>query len=258
MVLASGTVGQFPGGTHRGRLPVDAVELDLVPLLGGPADPGRDALDPLPVAGLHACLDLAPRSTHGVTIDAACNAQRACGKLHAACNAQHACCVVVQTTIKCAACFRVRYRPTQVGTHEPMPDGGRAITSIRKEQLPRPKLVANGPVVFLGLPVVELAHQRHGLGCRRPLAVPHAWAAVALAAIEAIVLVPCNGDDEQRWCLHVVCQPVHCMPCVSTTHVWCVVTLQQHHRASYCTSAVPWVKLFMPPSLASMAPLMPQ
>ena len=44
----------------------------------------------------------------------------------------------------------------------PVGDGGCAII-IWKEQLPHPEIVLGGPVTVLGLPVVELSHERQRL-----------------------------------------------------------------------------------------------
>ncbi len=45
----------------------------------------------------------------------------------------------------------------------PVRDGSNALGSVRQEQLPDPKVVARCPVLSLGIPVVELAHQGHSL-----------------------------------------------------------------------------------------------
>ncbi len=45
----------------------------------------------------------------------------------------------------------------------PVGDGCNALCSVRQEQLPDPEVVARRPVLSLGIPVVEFAHQSHSL-----------------------------------------------------------------------------------------------
>lgn len=53
------------GHAHVLGLPVHTVVLDLVPLLGGPLDPGGDALNPLAIGGLQPALELGPEVKGG-------------------------------------------------------------------------------------------------------------------------------------------------------------------------------------------------
>lgn len=47
-----------------------------------------------------------------------------------------------------------------------MRDGGSTVGLVRQEELERPKVVLDSPVIRLGLPVVELANQRQRLDTR--------------------------------------------------------------------------------------------
>lgn len=49
----------------------------------------------------------------------------------------------------------------------PVRDGCNALCSVGQEQLPDSKVVARCPVLSLGIPIVELAHQSHSLQMQR-------------------------------------------------------------------------------------------
>mmetsp|Transcript_12422 Transcript_12422/g.37369 ORF Transcript_12422/g.37369 Transcript_12422/m.37369 type:complete len:439 (-) Transcript_12422:393-1709(-) len=69
-------------------------------------------------------------------------------------------------------------------------NGLAAVCAVRQEQLPHTEVIAYRPVVVLGVPRVEFAHQCDSPCAGGPLAVPDALHAVLLAAVEPVVLVP--------------------------------------------------------------------